>query len=258
MESLRKILITFMEGVKKLILTFFEWVKKLILTIWWLSLLIFFSGYLLVNSKRLFENNLIQIDYAFFILWVILLLFPLFSEIDIAGIKFKKEFDALKTEIKEQIFSLRNEIHNTTSIQFNAGLPLPPSGDKLKERERIYDSILDLSKMGSVELYPQPKLTRIPRNNQYLFEVRYTLEDEFKKLMKERFDYEFNEKRPTPIIQMVKFLFENELLDIRIRNLISDIISICNRAVHNQIITEEQYLFVKKYFPEVIRYLNEI
>jgi hypothetical protein len=150
------------------------------------------------------------------------------------------------------------KIHNTTSIQFNSGPPLPPSDEKLKERERIYDSILDLRKSGSSAEYSQQELTRIPRKNQFLFEVRYTLEVELKKLMKERFDYEFNEKKPTPIIQMVKFLFENELLDIRIRNLLSDILSICNRAVHNQIITEEQYLFVKKYFPEVIRYLNEI
>jgi len=235
-----------------------EWIKKWKIGIWWFLLLIFFSDYLLINSARLFENNLIHIDYIFLSLWIILLIFPLFSEIDIAGIKLKKEFDSLKTEIRDQIFSLRNEIHNTTSIQFNSGPLLPPSDEKLKEREQVYDSIIDSRKTGRSIESPQPELIRIPEKNQFLFEVRFTLEDELKKLMKERFDYEFNEKRPIPIIQMAKFLFEKELLDIRIRNLISDILSICNRAVHNQIITEEQYEFVKKFYPEIIRSLKEI
>jgi hypothetical protein len=235
-----------------------EWINKWKKSIWWISLLVFFSCYLLINSARFLENNLIQIDYIFLSLWIIFLIFPLFSEIDIAGIKLKKEFESLKTEIRDQMFSLRNEIHNTTSIQFNTSPFLPPSDEKLKEREPIYSSIFDSRKTGTSVKSPQPALIRIPEKNQFLFEVRFTLEDELKKLMKERFDYEFNEKRPTPIFQMVKFLFEKELLDIRIRNLISDILSICNRAVHNQIITDEQYEFVKKFYPEIIRSLKEI
>lgn len=236
-----------------------DWILKWKKTLWWGFLLLIFSNYLRINETRIFENNLAQIDYIILIIWFILLLLPLLSEIDIAGIKIKKEIDSLKTELKEQIITLRSDIHNSTNINTNfySGTPLPPPDEKLKQIEDKFSALIESVK-AKLDAGKDDELTNIPDRNKFLFGIRFSLEKELRRIQKERLDI-IDVKRPDSFIQIVRSLQRNELIDNKITSLIINLNSICNQAIHtDEKITDEQYSFAKSFFPVIMDSLKEL
>lgn len=83
------------------------WIKK----VWYILLLILSSIYVYNNFEQVSEQCFICLfngDSLIFILWIILLIIPLFDSIEGYGFKFNKEHDELDKEIKD----LGNKIQN--------------------------------------------------------------------------------------------------------------------------------------------------
>jgi hypothetical protein len=90
--------------MKEKICAFFKtklWYKILVLLS---SIYIFYYRYEIFDFKQFNAMNLI------FILWLILLLTPLFSEIELFGVKLKKQFEKATDEVKEKINDLRIQV----------------------------------------------------------------------------------------------------------------------------------------------------
>lgn len=58
-------------------------------------------------------------DIIIFLIWIALLLVPIFEEIGLFGIKLKREIQDLKTDLTGQILSLRTEVHNSIDLKRN-------------------------------------------------------------------------------------------------------------------------------------------
>ena len=83
------------------------WIKK----VWYILLLILSSTYVYNNFDQLAEQCLICLfngNSLIFILWIILLIIPLFDSIEGYGFKINKEHDELDKEIKD----LGNRVQN--------------------------------------------------------------------------------------------------------------------------------------------------
>jgi len=237
-------------------MTFLGWIDKWKKTVWWFFLLILFSTYLFQNRIRIFNNTLTQIDFIIFILWIVLLIFPLFSEIDIAGIKLKKEIESLKSEIKEQIFTIRSEIRNSATFQniYYPIIPQPPSPEKIQDDKLKYSAIFK-SVTPSIAQLSIDELTKIPEKNKTLFSIRLTLENELRRIVTKHFDLD-ETRRPISITQMVRMLVKNDLLDPDFLGLVTEINIICSRAVHQYDITDDQYEFVLEFYPKLLQILK--
>ena len=229
-------------------------------TIWWAVLLVVFFTYLFLNRNRILNETLTSLDYLIVILWLILLLYPLFSEIDIAGVKLKKEIETLRTEVKDQMLTIRNEIQNTANFHnINyVGYPLPASDPKLRQLQTDYmqnvDSIRRSTEDSQINL---ENLIDIPQRNIVLFKIRGTIESELQRILQERVDREWG-KKPLSAGQMNKILLESELIDLKFYRVLLEVNNICNQAVHNRPISDEQYDFVTKLFPDIIQRLKDI
>jgi len=114
-----------------------EWVRSNFRTIWWVVVLVFFSLITLeiwtpilgFGDFRYIKSNIIIV----FLVWIALLLWPLFKEINLFGFSLKKEIDSLKSEVKEQRLEFREQIVNLKSeirIQNTILLPTISQGVK--------------------------------------------------------------------------------------------------------------------------------
>ena len=103
---------------------------------WWIALLLItslmvISCVLMKLCGALYELN--HFHYTIFIVWIILLLVPLFTEISIFGVGVKRELRELKNEVKKQVetdrgYWLGNDL---ASLRFQAQIVRP--FDKNKE-----------------------------------------------------------------------------------------------------------------------------
>jgi len=237
----------------------YNWIKSWRKTIWWVILLIIFSFYTWLNKNRIFSQNPLPVDYCIVILLLLLLLFPLAAEIDFLGFSIKKEVESLKTEIKGELVNLRSEVHNSATIQaYFQNSPQPSSDDKLREMEIRYSKLFEQISPSSEkehEIDPLDNLD-IPKKVQNLIRVRLKLEQELSRIYRDRF--RDSQKQFTNVIASTRLLTREGLIDSRLANLIVEIKLICNSAIHGGTVSDEQYEFVKRFFPMVIITLKEI
>ena len=89
-----------------------DWLKKRITlkNIWWV-ILVGAGLYFMFERFCAFKSGVATpFDIIIFLVWICLLLMPFFQEIDMFGVKLKKEINSLKGELKDQIISLRSEM----------------------------------------------------------------------------------------------------------------------------------------------------
>jgi hypothetical protein len=124
---------------------FIWWVARFL---WWIAMLIFFS----VLTLRIWSPTLCG-DFTYIkgngiillLVWIALLLWPLFKEINLFGLSLKKEIDSLRTEIKEQRLEFREQIVNLKSeIRVQNIINIPPSAEGVKSTAGVGKTPPDL------------------------------------------------------------------------------------------------------------------
>ncbi len=99
--------------------------------IWWVFLLIIISLLLSVRYQDIVAGKPAWFDGMIFIIWVALLLAPLFREIRLPGLSLKQEIAAMRDDISKQIAHMKAEISSSIraniSPQFNIGVENPES-----------------------------------------------------------------------------------------------------------------------------------
>lgn len=208
---------------------------------WYLILLILSSVYVFCHWHEIDQLSQLTVQTLIFILWIVLLVLPLFSEIEIGGVKLKREIERARSETKEAINELRMQVmdlkvSNSNTFVFNP--PLASKGgleDLEKNRPDIPNDI------------PKENLFRdIPDDAVYLFQVRLVLENLISALC-EKFQYSGRKS----LLSMIHFLLRCELIDNNIAGLLQETIKIANCGVHGEILSNDYITFVKKVFPDV-------
>lgn len=222
---------------------------------WYTALLICSTIYVYINKKQIYDFSTLNGYNLIFIVWLFLLLYPLFAEMEILGVKIKKEVQKANSELKEnvekmkeQIIELRiaNNINNTIHIE-----------GVLPTKEQLSNLLLEANQK------PSKKSESILSNREiqcdeepvHMFKVRYNIESVLKKLVKK---YELSAERIHTPIQAIKFLRDNEYIDGFTSDIAIEIIKIANHSVHGEIISKEYFDFVNKMYPRLMDALNDV
>ena len=91
------------------------------------------------------EGLSVSADIIVFLVFVALMLLPVFSEISLFGIKLKNEIEDLKNDLSIKFGDIKNEIRNSQTQTFNAtfhGYGPPPPDSKLPELDTKIDKIV--------------------------------------------------------------------------------------------------------------------
>ena len=243
---------------------------KLNKTYYWLGLIIFFSIILGLRYFSIcFINIRIEIFYTLFALWLCLVLLPLFSEIEFLGIKLKKEFQALRDDVKHEIQSIRNEFNNNNKQQIFLEYGPPPTDSKIPELEKDIEmlknrfeiSFRESDSSGLLNVGQQGLTGRfdIPENTMHLFKIRYNIETLLTKIWDKYSVYvdSYQNKNIYPT-QILKQLSSIDVIDNLTLNLTRDILSICNASIHGNKVTGKQIDFVTKNSRSIYDRLNQV
>lgn len=222
--------------------------------IWWIVLLGITSFTLILRYRDITSGKSVPFDVVVFLIWVAIMLAPIFQEISILGIKLKQSIEELKNQVNE----VKNEIHN--KITFNPTINLAPSADnKIQELEQKYSKLLDkiLETKGKKAETEIISYLNVPDSNQFLFATRFRIESELRRIWENTIG-DIERRRRTSLIQLLRDLSENQLIDKNIYGALREVISISNYGIHGEDISENQIGFVKEIAPKLIATLEEI
>lgn len=216
---------------------------------WYTFLLVISSLYVFIYRYDIYQMKELNAQNLIFILWLILLGLPLFSEIEIGKVKLKKEIEQTRAEVKESIGELKyqmldlkisniNSNSNSNSNTLVINPPLP-SKDQLTEMQRHAETDDKISSEYDLNF-------KISDDNTYLFKVRLSLEKKMYALCNM---FQYGERRT--MYSMAQFLVQHEVIDCKTADLIREVINIANRGVHGEIIDSEYLQFVKKTYPMI-------
>jgi hypothetical protein len=97
---------------------------------WWIVLSSVLTFTLSSRFPAIRDGSATGIDAFLFLILVSLLLLPLFQEFDLFGLKLKAQIAEVKTEVKDQVSQLRNEILIIgINTQFSPQINLTPPPD---------------------------------------------------------------------------------------------------------------------------------
>src|SRR5690606_9234624 len=80
---------------------------------WWIILLILTGIILFKRYEAITTGQSVPADVFVFLIFVALMLVPIFSEIEFFGLKLKREIEELKADIRIKFGDIKNEIRNT-------------------------------------------------------------------------------------------------------------------------------------------------
>ena len=230
--------------MKSIIITLLKMLKKK----WWYFVLVTgSSAYVLYYRYEIYGLTELTARNLIFILWLVLLGLPLFSEIEIGNVKLKKEVERTRAEVKEAVHELRLQVMELKVSNSNTVVVSPtlPTKEELVQFEKGID--------GSERDYLDDELFfGISPDALFLFQVRLTLEN----LLSTTCDILHYSERKS-MHSMVEYLLRREVINGNIAGMLHEIVKIANRGVHGEIIDEDYLSFVKKAFPTVKRALEQ-
>lgn len=227
--------------------------------VWWIFLILLTGALFFWRLEPIGQGKSAPVDIFIFLILVALLLAPIFAEVEFFGIKLKREIEELKTQIKLQFGDIKNEIRNSqvqTIHQNITGFGPPPTDEEIPELgikvERILKEVLkdyNLDEKSKVRV-------DVPKDNLMMFQVRFRIEQELRRIWIKNFDDIKNRKKPLNII--IGELAENHIIDKKVYYILRDILSVCNYAIHGEKVSQSQIDFVKKNEEEIIGFLTRI
>lgn len=233
---------------------------------WWLALVGLLTAFLYRRYPDLVEGGAAAADIVVFVVWIALLLAPLFNEVTLLGITLKQEIEDLKGFVSAQVSNIRSEVKSaievrtTFSPHFN--IPAPAADAQLPNLEaRIKSALSDALVAHGVKPSAAPSPLVTPDDVALLFAARYNIEVELKRIANGRESVGGARPlhgRPIPALQLTRYLREAELLEPGLANAIREVYSVCSPAVHGEPVTEAQISFVREVAPDLIATLRAI
>jgi len=230
---------------------------------WWVLLLIAFGFFLTSRYGDLVAGKSVGTDVFILVVWLALLLFPLFQEISIFGLTFKKEFETLKANVRDEVASIRSEIRNSvdlrTQISPNFIFSPPPPDSQLPAIEKSIRAALEpvMSKPDTPRgAAPEEKLVT-PSDAEFLFRARYNIESELRRIWRHRAQ-ETPERRFMPTLRIAQSLAEWEIINPGVERAIREVWLVASPAIHGEPITPAKVAFVRELAPPLVAFLKTI
>lgn len=236
-----------------------KWNQKLWAVIkrkwWYLVLIICSSIYVWYYRLDIYELSTFNSQSLIFIFWLVLLVFPFFSEIELLGVKVKKELEKTTKEVKSDINGLKLQLRDfklTNSVEqtfYMVNQPLPPKNELAElsaEAEKISQSS-EFLRHSAINVDDD-----VSDDSVYLFKAHIGIENKLAELcLKTGYD------GGRAVMQMAQHVYRCELIEKVTFDLIMQIIQIANRGVHGEIVSKEYVDFVKKNYSHAQSQLSD-
>lgn len=222
---------------------------------WYIILLGLSSAYVWYYRFDIYELNELNARNLIFILWLILLLLPLFSEMEFLGVKIKKEVQKETKEVKGLLQKLQmqvNQLQMTNSVANNINLSNAalPSEQKLEELLQRVTELQSAYPNSSTKV--NDSISKEEDKNVYLFKVRLDIETSLREICEK-----IGHVERMTITIMMKLLNRAEVLNGMTCDLINQVNKIANRGIHGEIVSTEYLDFVEKTYPEIMRQIQD-
>jgi hypothetical protein len=232
---------------------------------WWI-LLLGLTGFILFERfDAIATGQSVPVDVFIFLIFVALMLVPIFSEIEFFGIKLKKEIEDLKHDLNIKLGDIRNEIKATQTQTVNQTVQTfgpPPPDNKLPELQDEIERILSakLKDHGVTTDFKLVGRIDVPEDNLLMFQVRFNIEKQLRQIWEKRFENENMDLkfRHQPVIKIIQDLTKYEIIDNNFYGVLREILSICNYAIHGESVTENQVSFVINNAKQILDYLSQV
>jgi hypothetical protein len=231
--------------------------------VWWVLLLVGLGVILTKRYNELITGKLVGSDVLVLVVWLALLLLPLFQEISLFGLTFKKEFETLKTNVRDEVSSIRSEIRNSvdirTQISPNFVFPPPPPDSQLPAIEKSIRGVLEavLNERDISHAAVSQEVLAAPPDAELLFRARYNMERELRRIWQHRAQ-ESAERRFMPTLRIAQSLVEWELINPGVERAIREVWVAASPAIHGEPVTPAKVAFVRDVAPQLVAFLKTI
>ncbi len=234
--------------------------------IWWGLVLIGLSLFLAQRLNDVAKGVGTPFDIVAFLVWIALLISPIFAEVKLFGVGFKHELERLKNELKTDIASVRAEVTAAVTNSFapQIVLPQPPPDTELPEIEARVSAAVDAALRARGQSAPPAAapsavedlgLEIEPTDDiKYLFSVRYNIEQLLRDVAV-MLNLPTRPDRPIAITQLTRMLSDQDVIAPSLSQAIRDVNAICSRAIHGQGATPAQVAFVRDVTPQLVTLL---
>jgi hypothetical protein len=236
-----------------------NWFKIL----WWVVLLLGFGALLTKRYNDLVEGKSFAGDVLVLVVWLALLLLPLFREVSFFGMTFKRELEELKKDVKAEVASVRAEIRNSVDIRAqispNIVFPPPPPDSQLPAIEKRIQASLEemLRNHNTRPASVSEEALVVPSDADVLFRARYNIERELRRIW-EQHTQGTQEGRFVPTLRIAQSLAEWELINGEIARAIREVWQAASPAIHGQSVTQAKVAFVRDVAPRLVVTLKAI
>lgn len=224
---------------------------------WWVLLLVGLGSVLSTRLSAFTSGTAVGIDVALLVTWIALLLAPLFQEVTVFGITLKQQIAGLKDEVSALRNDIRNSVDIRTQVNPTFNVPAPPPDSQLPALEgRLRELLSDvLRDFGIEQVRPVAELQPAPDNVTFLFNVRYQIERELRRIWSD-FDQVEESGRPAPVFRIASTLAREGLLDDRLARAVQEVYRVASPAVHGEPVSDAQVAFVRDVAPELVSALR--
>lgn len=228
--------------------------------LWYIFLLAISTIYLVINRfaiKKLDDASMLS---TVFIIWVILLALPLFSELEFLGVKVKKEVKKAVEKSNEEVKASLNNLQQLVSqiqISNSVAPQFTITGGSLPSEERMDNLIKEihlLNEQNTNKKTEKQDKVNIPAQNLELFKMRYGIEAKLNDAM-DLIGY--NGKNHISLVQSAYFLSQQGVLDPKCIDLLIQVVRIANRGVHGEIVDQKYLDFASEAYPKIIDALDD-
>lgn len=235
-------------------------IEKVIEKAWYIVLLTISTVYLVSNRfaiKKLDDASMLS---TVFIIWVILLALPLFSELEFLGVKVKKEVKKAVEKSNEEVKASLNNLQQLVSqiqISNSVAPQFTINGGSLPSEERIDNLIKEIHLLNEQNTNKQTEKqdkVNIPAQNLELFKMRYGIEAKLNDAM-DLIGY--NGKNHISLVQSAYYLSQQGVLDPKCIDLLIQVVRIANRGVHGEIVDQKYLDFASEAYPKIIDALDD-
>jgi hypothetical protein len=232
--------------------------SKALRAVWWSVLAAGSVLYCVLRFADIQTGKATMLDGVVVVAGLALLLFPLVSEVSFAGLSLKKEVESFKSEVRDQLLSIRTDIHNSIGVQTHVSPSITIGSPADWQLPSIRTEIRETIRQELSALNPQPAAAPeadVSSDVQFLFAVRYSLERELRRLAASRIE---NNRGYVPVNQLSRMLVSAGLLSLNIERSIREVYSVCSPAIHGANLSHNQIAFVRDVGPELIAALRAI
>lgn len=187
-------------------------------------------------------------DIVILLLWMALLLAPLFQEVNLFGLQLKRSIESLREQVQNLMFTVQSQ---TQSVSIH-NYPVPPSDSEIGERRREAEKVLGtglITRSLRDDSRPQDPETNL------LFNLRRTLELELKRIDSSRFGLGWDYKRFS-LFQSTQRLLQAGLPSLAAA--MRDVYAICTAAIHGEEMSPKQLAYAKEIGPQIVSALTAI